>query len=83
MGVGRGGLVKLCRHLDMNDMTTKTYTSHLKVVASANLVATSTLLDDAVEVVRHTYIDRELLIPTEAGTLDLTEFWRHVDDARP
>ena len=40
MGVGRGGLVKLCRHLDMNAMTTKTYTNHVKVVASANLVAT-------------------------------------------
>ena len=72
MGVGRGGLVKLCRHLDMNAMTTKTYTSHVKVVASANLVATSALLDDAVEVVRRTYIGRELSIPTEAGILDLT-----------
>ena len=72
MGVGRGGLVKLCRHLDMNAMTTKTYMSHVKVVASTNLVAMSTLLDDAVEVVRHTYIDRELSIPTETGILDLT-----------
>ena len=35
-GVGYGGLVNLCRHLDMNVMTNKTYASHVKVVASAS-----------------------------------------------
>ena len=71
MGVGYGGLVKLCRHLDMSAMTSNTYTSHVKVVASASMVATSSLLDDAVEVVRSTYIDRGLSTPTEDGIIDL------------
>ena len=57
MGMGHGGLVKLCRHLDMSTMTSKTYTSHVKVIASASMVAASSLLDDAVEVVRNTYIE--------------------------
>ncbi|KAI0210947.1 hypothetical protein LSAT2_004288 [Lamellibrachia satsuma] len=35
-------------------------------------MATSALLDDAVEVVRRSYIDRELTIPTEEGIIDLT-----------
>ena len=57
MGVGYGGLVKLCRHLDMNVMINKTYARHVKVVASVSMVATSSLLDDTMEVVRSTYIE--------------------------
>ena len=71
MGVGYGGLVRLCRHFDMSAMTSKMYTSRVKVVASASMVATSSLLDDAVEVVRSTYIDRGLSTPTEHGIIDL------------
>ena len=71
MGVGYGGLVKLCRHLDINAMTNKTYASHVKVVASASMVATSSLLDDVVEVVRSTYSERELSTPTEERIIDL------------
>ena len=66
------GCDEAASHLDMNALTTKTYTSHVKVVANTNLMATSALLDDAVEVVRRTYIDRELSIPTEEGIIDLT-----------
>ena len=69
--MGHGGLVKLCRHLDMHSMTSKSYTSHVKVIASASMVAASSLLDNAVEVVRNPYIERGLSTPTEDGVIDL------------
>ena len=54
MSVGHCGLVKLCRHLDMNVMNSTTYSSHVKEVAYANKVAVTTLLDEAVTVHRQT-----------------------------
>ena len=56
MGVGHGCLVKLCRHLDMNVMNSTTYSSHVKEVAYyANKVAVTTILDEAVTVIRQTH----------------------------
>ena len=66
MGVGHGGLVKLCRHLVMSAMSSKTYTSHVKVIASGSMVASSSLLDDAMEVVRN-----------RTGTVDSNRRWCH------
>ena len=71
LGVGHGGLVTLRCHLDMSAMTSKTYTSHVKVIASASMVAASSLLDDAVVVVRNTYIEWGLSTPIEDGLIDL------------
>ena len=55
MGVGRGGLVKLCRHLDKNVMNSTTYSSHVKELIYANKVAVTTILDEAVTVIRQTH----------------------------
>ena len=52
MGVGNAGLVKLGLHLDMNVPTGKTYVKHAKEISHANMVATSSVIDEAVQVVR-------------------------------
>ena len=69
MGVGHGGLQKLCRYLDMSCLHHKTYATHVKEVAQATATTTTSVLTDAAEVVRRVYRERDPSLP--AGVIDL------------
>ena len=71
MGVGYSGLVKLCRYLDTRCICHKTYSKHMKMIAQANMVATTRVLDDAAKVVRKLYRDRYPSLE-EDSVIDLT-----------
>ena len=71
MGVGYSGLVKLCRFLDMDCMHHKTYATHVKEVADANMVVASTVLDDAAKVVRRMYQESDPSLDDDS-IIDLT-----------
>ena len=71
MGVGYSGLVKLCRYLDMDCMHHKTYATHVKEVAEANMVVTTKVLTDAAKVVRRVYQESDPSLDDDS-VIDLT-----------
>ena len=71
MGVGYSGLVKLCRYLDMDCMHHKTYATHVKEVAEANMVVATTVLTDAAKVVRRVYQESDPSLDDDS-VIDLT-----------
>ena len=58
MGVGHGGIVKLCRFLDMNAVNQTTFAAHSKAIVEAGMVVANNILTDAAKIVWHMYADQ-------------------------
>ena len=71
MGEGYSGLVKLYRYLDMDCMHHKTYATHVKEVAEANMVVATKVLTDAAKVVRRVYQESDPSLDDDS-VIDLT-----------
>ena len=57
MGVGHGGIVNLCRFLDMNAVNQTTFAVHSKAIVEAGMVVANNILTDAAKIIRGMYTD--------------------------
>ena len=71
MGVGHGGLTKLCRYLDTPVMTHKTYVAHSKHITTANMEVVNSVLCESAQIVRKVYQEFDPSVD-ESGVIDLT-----------
>ena len=71
MGVGRSGVDKLGRYLDMPSVHHRSFVRHSRAVSAGNQKVVKRVFDDAAAVVRRTYVDADPAL-VDAPVIDLT-----------